>query len=192
MVIGTQVKLLTLENFLALPETKPASEYLNGEITQKPMPKGRHSRLQGKLCSVINNLVEDPKTAYAFPELRCSFGNRSLVPDIAVFQWENIPFLANGEVPDRFDLPPNWVIEILSPEQKPNKVIGNILHCIEHGSELGWFIDPDDHSVLIFSRDRQPQLVEGEQLLPSLSNILLKITSKELFAWLKMRNPTVD
>jgi Uma2 family endonuclease len=192
MVISTQVKPLTLEDFLARPETKPASEYIKGEITQKPMPKGRHSRLQGKLCSVINNLAEDSKTAYAFPELRCSFGNRSIVPDIAVFQWQNIPFLADGEIPDRFELSPDWVIEILSPEQKPNKVIGNILHCLEHGSELGWFVDPDDHSVLIFSRDRQPRLIEGEQLLPTLTNIPLQITADDLFAWLKMGSPEVN
>lgn len=192
MVISTQFKPLTLEDFLAQPETKPASEYIKGEITQKPMPKGRHSRLQGKLCSVINNLVEDSKTAYAFPELRCSFGNRSTVPDIAVFQWQNIPFLAEGQVPDRFELSPDWVIEILSPGQKTNKVIGNILHCLEHGSELGWFVDPDDHSVLIFSRDRQPRLIEGEQLVPTLTNIPLQITADDLFTWLKMDSPKVD
>lgn len=46
---------ITLEEFLQLPETKPAREYINGEIIQKPMPKGRHSRLQGKLCAAINH-----------------------------------------------------------------------------------------------------------------------------------------
>jgi Uma2 family endonuclease len=35
---------ITLEEFLKLPETKPASEYIDGEIIQKPMPKTRHSR----------------------------------------------------------------------------------------------------------------------------------------------------
>ena len=46
---------VSLEEFLKLPETKPASEYINGEIIQKPIPKGRHSRWQGKLCTVIND-----------------------------------------------------------------------------------------------------------------------------------------
>ena len=36
---------LTLEEFLKLPETKPASEYIEGEILQKSMPKAKHSRL---------------------------------------------------------------------------------------------------------------------------------------------------
>ena len=81
----TTTQPLTLEEFLKLPETKPASEYINGEIIQKPMPKGRHSRLQGKVCNSINQVAEDEKIAYAFPELRCTFGGRSIVPDIAVF-----------------------------------------------------------------------------------------------------------
>lgn len=185
---GAVKKSLTLQQFLELPDTKPAQEFINGVILQKPMPKGRHSRLQGKLCSVINNLAEDSKIAYAFPELRCSFGNRSIVPDIAIFQWEKIPFLKNGEVPDRFTLPPSWIIEILSPEQQPNRVIANILYCIEYGSVLGWFIDPDDHSVLSFSPNQQPRLIEGEQLLPSLSSIPLELTTNDLFSWLTM-NP---
>lgn len=75
---------LTLQEFLQLPEIKPASEYINGEIIQKPMPKGRHSRLQGKLCATINLVPEPPKIAYGFPELRCSFGGGSIVPDVAI------------------------------------------------------------------------------------------------------------
>ncbi|AGY60613.1 hypothetical protein GKIL_4367 [Gloeobacter kilaueensis JS1] len=76
--------LIALEAFLKLPETKPASEYIDGEIIQKPMPKGRHSRLQARLCTVVNAGAEGQKIAYAFPERRCSFGGRSIVPDISV------------------------------------------------------------------------------------------------------------
>jgi Uma2 family endonuclease len=34
-MVATSVKNLTLESFLALPETKPASEYIDGKIVQK-------------------------------------------------------------------------------------------------------------------------------------------------------------
>lgn len=187
-------KPITLEEFLKLPETKPASQYINGEIIQKSMPKGRHSRLQGKLCAVINQVTEEQKIAYAFPELRCTFGDRSIVPDIAVFQWNHIPFTTDGEVPDNFELHPDWTIEIFSPEQKPNKIIGNILHCLQHGCQLGWFIDPDDRSVLVFMPNQQPELLQGsvsealpaEARLPLLAGIELELTADQVFAWLKM------
>jgi Uma2 family endonuclease len=39
------VKSLTLEEFLQLPETEPASEFIHGQISQKPMPQGEHSLL---------------------------------------------------------------------------------------------------------------------------------------------------
>ncbi|NER36170.1 MAG: Uma2 family endonuclease [Oscillatoria sp. SIO1A7] len=179
---------LSLAEFLQLPETKPASEFIAGEISQKPIPKGRHSRLQAKLSNEINLVTEEAKIAYAFTELRCSFGSRSIVPDIAVFLWQNIPFLADGEVPDRFEIPPDWVIEIISPEQKTNKVIGNILYCMDRGSQLGWLIDPDDKSVLVFLRDRQPKpiLMENNDTLPALEGIELNLTVDRLFGWLKM------
>ncbi|OLP19297.1 hypothetical protein BST81_05940 [Leptolyngbya sp. 'hensonii'] len=177
---------LTLQEFLELPETKPASEYIDGRVIQKPMPKGRHSRLQGKLCAAINQVAEDLKIAYAFPELRCSFAGRSIVPDIAVFRWHRIPFTAAGDVPDNFDLPPDWTIEILSPEQKPNKVLGNLLHCLEHGSNLGWFIDPDDVSILVLQPQQQPVLCQGTQVLPVLPDLALPLTGTQVFHWLKM------
>ncbi len=177
---------LTLEEFLQLPETKPGKEYINGIIIQKPMPKGRHSRLQSKLCNVINNVVESDKIAYAFPELRCTFGGRSIIPDVAVFLWENIVFSDGGEVADDFRIRPNWVIEILSPNQKPNKVIGNILHCLSSGCELGWFIDPDDQSILVFTNGQQPQLLQNTDILPVLAAIDLELTADEIFSWLKM------
>ncbi len=177
---------LTLAEFLQLPETKPASEYINGHIIQKPMPKGRHSRLQGKLCATINQVAENAKIAYAFPELRCSFGGRSIVPDVAVFRWERIPFTAEGSVPDNFDLPPDWTIEILSPEQRPNKVLGNMLHCLEHGSQLGWFVDPDDLSILYLRPQQQPTLCRSEQRLPVFPDLELTLSASQVFGWLKM------
>lgn len=179
-------KTLTLEEFLKLPETEPASEYINGQIIQKPMPKGRHSRLQGKLCAAVNQVSEEQKIAYAFPELRCSFGGRSIVPDVAVFSWSRISFTVDDQVPDNFELPLDWTIEILSPEQKANKVIGNILHCLKYGSRLGWFIDPDDLSILGFLPEQQPVLLQGEDLLPVLSEIEIKLTVNQVFGWLKM------
>ncbi|BAT53531.1 hypothetical protein NOS3756_24920 [Nostoc sp. NIES-3756] len=183
---ATTTQPLTLEDFLKLPETKPVNEYINGEIIPKPMPKGRHSRLQGKLCAAVNQVTEEAKIAYAFPELRCSFGDRSIVPDVAVFIWERIQFTADGQVADNFELPPDWTIEILSPEQKPNKVIGNILYCLQYGSRLGWFIDPEDTSILTFLPGQQPELIQGEHYLPVLPEIEINLTVNQVFSWLKM------
>ncbi|MGL5074845.1 MAG: Uma2 family endonuclease [Waterburya sp.] len=182
----TTASVHSLEEFQKLPETKPASEYIKGEIVQKPMPKGKHSRLQLRLCNSINEQAESQKLAYAFPELRCSFGNRSIVPDIAVFKWSRIPFDTDGEVPNDFLLPPDWTIEILSPEQSSNRVIGNILYCLQHGCQLGWLIDPSDRSILVFQPDQQPALLQDKDYLFVLQGLDLELTVETIFSWLKM------
>ncbi|MBD1936879.1 Uma2 family endonuclease [Microcoleus sp. FACHB-68] len=77
-------------------------------------------------------------------------------------------------------------IEILSHEQKPNQVIGNILHCLRYGCRLGWFIDPDDFSILVFLPNQQPELLQGGDRLPVLEEINLELTAEQVFGWLKM------
>jgi Uma2 family endonuclease len=38
-MVQTPTKPLTLDEFLKRPETKPASQFINGQIIEKPMPK---------------------------------------------------------------------------------------------------------------------------------------------------------
>jgi len=176
---------LTLEEFLKLPETKPGSEFIEGRIYQKPMPQGKHSRLQFKLCETVNQVTEAPKIALAFPELRCTFGNRSIIPDVAVFSWERIPFDANREIENVFKIPPDWAIEILSPDQNATKVISNLLHCLNHGTKLGWFVDPGDRVILAFLPGQQPLELTGSQILPVLPSVALELAAEQVFEWLK-------
>jgi Uma2 family endonuclease len=187
-MVQTPTKPITLEEFLQLPETKPASEYINGQIIQKPMPQGKHSILQGELVTAINTVVKPKKIAIAFPELRCTFGGRSIVPDVTVFAWERIPLDENGDVANVFPTYPDWTIEILSPDQNQTKVTGNILHCLKHGSKLGWLLDPDERSVLVYPPGKQPELLqEASDLLPVPDLVAeLRLTVGDLFGWLKL------
>ncbi|MBE9168986.1 Uma2 family endonuclease [Pleurocapsales cyanobacterium LEGE 06147] len=177
---------ITLEEFLKLPETKPASEYIDGQIIQKPMPQGKHSTIQTELSTTINVILKPQQIARAFSELRCTFGGRSTVPDISVFTWSKIPRDENGEVANLFFIPPDWTIEILSPEQSQTKVTKNILHCLHHGTQMGWLIDPDEQTVFVYFPGQQLEVFDKpEQKLPvpSFANEL-HLSVGNLFGWL--------
>lgn len=179
-------KTLTLEEFLQQTETKPASEYIDGRIIQKPMPQGKHSTIQGELVPAINSVVKPKRLARAFPELRCTFGGRSTVPDIAVFVWNRIPRDQNGEVANTFPIAPDWTIEILSPDQSQTKVTKNILHCLKHGTQMGWLIDPDEQTVFVYRPKQETEVFDELDALlpvPSFANDI-QLTVKDLFAWL--------
>ncbi|MGB6299916.1 MAG: Uma2 family endonuclease [Rivularia sp. (in: cyanobacteria)] len=187
-MVRTQIKTLTLEEFLALPEIKPANEYINGQIIQKPMPQGKHSKLQGELVTTVNSITKPKQVALAFPELRCTFGGRSIVPDVAVFTWERIPLDENGDIANVFQNPPVVTIEILSPDQSQTKVTGNILHCLKYGTKLGWLIDREERSILVFPLAQQPELLrEVDDLVPVPDFIKeLRLTVGDIFNWLKL------
>ncbi|MBE9129950.1 MULTISPECIES: Uma2 family endonuclease [unclassified Coleofasciculus] len=176
---------LALEDFLKLTyvEESPAWEYVDGIALQKPMPKTRHSILQKRLLNVIDNNSEDYT---ALPELRCTFGGRSVVPDVAVIGWNRIEVNEVGEPEDNFTKAPDWTIEILSPDQKATPVIDNILHCLRYGCQLGWMIDPDDYSVLMFAPHQEPKVGRGDCLLLVIEGINLTLTAEQVFAWLKV------
>ena len=65
------------------------------------MSQGQHSPIQGELVTAINAVTKANRIAWAFPELRCTYpagshpadvyGGGSIVPDVAVFQWERLP-----------------------------------------------------------------------------------------------------
>jgi Uma2 family endonuclease len=185
-MVQISAQSLTLEEFLMLPETKPASEYIDGRIIQKPMPQGEHSVIQTELAPAINSIVKPKKTARAFCELRCTFGERSIVPDISVFLWERIPRNENGGIANVFSIAPDWTIEILSPDQNQTKVTKNILHCLKHGTNMGWLIDPKERSVFVYLRDRPTTVYDEPKTplpVPEFATDF-NITVEGLFGWL--------
>ena len=177
---------ISLEEFLLLPETKPASEYVDGKIYQKDMPQGKHSTLQFEFPSVINRVGKPQKLAYVFPELRCTFGGCAVVPDIVVFEWPRIPLSSQGEIENRFEIAPDWIIEILSPDQSSTRVINKILFCLKNKTKLGWLIDPEEKLVLVFKPQQQPEAKEGQDVLPVLDVVSdLQLSADDLFELLK-------
>jgi Uma2 family endonuclease len=189
-MVQTPVRQITLEEFLALPDTKPASEYIDGEIIQKPMPQGQHSVIQKKLLLTIDPILNDAGIGQAFPELRCTFGGRAVVPDVVVFEEANISYDDNGDIVNVVSIPPDWIIEILSPDQSTTKVLKKIDHCLAHGTQMGWLIDPTDQSIFVIAADRTLQIIdEPSAILPVPAFATsIQLTVDQLFSWIKKKS----
>ena len=185
-MVQAPVKPITLEDFLEQPDTKPASEYIDGQIIQKPMPKASHSGIQAGLIKAIDPALTPNKKGRAFPELRCTFDGRSIVPDITVLPWSKIPRNEKGKLADELFDAPDWIIEILSPEQSQTKVVRKILHALEHGSQLGWLIDPEEECVFGYTQDLKTTLYEkSDEKLPVPEFAAdFHLTVGELVSWL--------
>lgn len=173
-----------LEDFFNFPETNPASEFIKGEIIQKPIRQGENSLLRLEICEAINRVAKSQKIAIAFPELRCTFGGESIVPDLSVFRWERIPVQSSGRIANSFEIYPDWAIEILSPDQKQTLVLSKLLHCSQNGTELGWLIDSETESIITIFPNQRIEIFQGATKLPVIEGITLELTAEQLFTWL--------
>ena len=164
---------LTLDEFLKLPEEEPAG--------------GHHSALQGAVCELISPFARPMKLAYAFLELRTTYGGHSYVPDAAVYRWERIPRTAAGEVADDFFKPPDIAVEVVSPEQSVNALVRRCLWYVDHGVRLALLIDPDDRSVIMFRPGSQPSALRGADRI-DVADVLpgFQLTVADLFAALSL------
>ena len=159
MAIATRV--LTLEEFLTLPEEEPSLEFVDGEVTQKVSPQGQHGILQFEIARLLDSLARPGKLARVIPELRSTYARASTVPDISVYRWERIPVLSSGKAANRFFDPPDIAVEIVSPEQSTNALLRRCLWYVANGVQIALLVDPDDESVVLFRPDRAPVALRG-------------------------------
>jgi Uma2 family endonuclease len=179
---------LTLEQFLELPECKPALEYAaDGEVTEKVSPKGQHSRLQFKIAEWFNRQTEPRRLALALPELRTTYAGASYVPDVAIYRWERIPRTPTGEIADDFFEPPDVAVEILSPRQALDGLVRHCQWYVDHGVRLALLVAPRDRAIVVFRPGASQHTLGGrdvvqlDELLPGLTLVV-----EEVFALLSL------
>jgi len=166
---------LTLEKFLAQPniESSPAWELIAECAIQKAMPTLFHSRLQRNLVNYINAHTDRYE---AIQELRCLVPPYSPVPDIAIIKCDRLP-----DQDGPFSGAPDWLIEILSPDQGTLDLQNKILHCLIHGTQLAWLIDLSRQQVWVWQGNDLPLICAGVDILPSLG-VLPELTVEIVMA----------
>jgi Uma2 family endonuclease len=163
MSIGAR---LTLEEFLSLPETKPGSEYIDGEVVQKPMPSTDRTIIQRLLSFVFTLFLREFPIADGGTEWRCVFGppghDFARLPDFALVLRERLRG-TRGDEP--FRGAPDFAVEILSPDDRMSDAFAKVRLYLEHGVRLVWLIDPRTGTVLVWSVWGSPrQFGEGDTL----------------------------
>jgi Uma2 family endonuclease len=145
MVIRSGV---TIDEFLRMPETKPASELIWGEVVQKPMTKRSHWRTAQVIAELLGRYMAS-HGGDAGPEatvpLRAT-GN-VFVPDMAYWAPEK-PQGTNEEA-----MPATLAIEIRSEGQSMAFLRRKCRSYRESGVDVAWLIDPDHQTVEVFDGD---------------------------------------
>ncbi len=157
---------LTLEAFLARPETKPYAEYIDGKVVRKPMPTTWHGMIQGLLSFVFTLYLRAHPIRYVGPEIRCIFGppggERAYVPDFVFVRTEG------GTAPPTNEPlrgAPDLAVEILSPTDRMMRVRQKVRFYLEHGVRLVWIVDPERRTVMVMTSPEVTRILTEDDTL---------------------------
>jgi len=127
-----------------LPDTV-IGEIIDGELVVSPRPASRHARIATQLTVGLGKPFDEddgrggPGGWWILFEPELKLGRHTLVPDIAGWRRERMP-----EFPDvpAFELAPDWVCEIISPQSARRDRIAKPRIYAKAGVEWLWLIDP--------------------------------------------------
>ncbi|MBN3886357.1 MAG: Uma2 family endonuclease [Nostoc sp.] len=174
---------LTLQEFLNLPtgEGDVTYELVDGQAIPKMSPKKFHS----KLTRALLNLIE-----------QCCEGKGEICPELAVVltrrgrDWMPIPdilYISNERLPADWDqegacsVPPDLVIEIISPGQTFGQMTAKAKDYLDAKVLRVWVLDSKARSITVFYPDAAPQTYMGEELLTDSLFEGLEFTVEQVF-----------
>jgi hypothetical protein len=140
----------TYEDIITLPENQ-VGEILYGQLHTHPRPAPKHalaySALGYSLGGPFSAGVGGPGGWWILDEPELHLGQDVIVPDLAGWRRERMP-----ELPETawFELPPDWVCEILSPSTaRTDRALKMPIYARDGVPHL-WLIDPDARTLEVY------------------------------------------
>ena len=152
--MATIAHSISLEEYMHTSYS-PDCEYIDGEIVERNVGKGKHAVTQLTVGSILRERVSQ-KGFLAATEYRVQVtATRVRIPDVCVV----------GELEDVVTKPPFLCVEVLSPEDRWSRTNSLISDYHAMGVPCVWVIDPWSSRAWVFDLDQPPQEVLDGRLI---------------------------
>jgi Uma2 family endonuclease len=179
---------LTLDEFLLLPEEKPALEYDRGVITKKMAPMGWHGKLQLRIAMRFEQHGHPARRLSAFTETRVTWTDegKSYVPDVIAYLIEREPVEPDGYIVNQLTVTPDIAVEIWSAGQVLGTQMDRCRWYVAHGVPVAILVHPDRRRVWTIRPGAERGPLEGTDVI-DLSDVSdgLAFTVDDLFEELR-------
>src|SRR6266508_305446 len=150
--MSTEVKLMTADELLALPQDEFRYELVNGEL-KKMSPAGqRHGRITVRLTEPLAKYVREHQLGQVYAA-ETGFKLKSnpdtvRAADIAFVQRERLEVL--GETESFWPGAPDLAVEVNSPSDTVREVEKKVMEWLEFGARLVWVVSSKMYSVTVY------------------------------------------
>lgn len=156
------------EDLLRFREPGKTAELVRGVLVVREPPGTHHGRCANRLAHRLTQFVE--QHAPALGEVFAQDTGFKIARDPDTVRAPDVAFVARdrlSQIPTAgyADLAPDWVVEILSPDDRPGEVLEKIGQWLDAGVRLVWVIDPIRRGARIYRADGTESLVGPEEVL---------------------------
>jgi Uma2 family endonuclease len=166
-------KPITAEEFLAWPDDGLRHELIRGEVVSMSLPGERHGEVALEIAWLIKNHVKRHNLGKVYPETGFLIErNPDTVrgPDVAFVRAEQLAKITDSQ--KHVPFAPDLAVEVMSPNDRPDKVEEKAETWLAAGSREVWAVDPDARTVTIYRPSARPVLlaqiesIDGGTVLP--------------------------
>jgi Uma2 family endonuclease len=130
---------MTADEYLALGETQERYELVDGVVIMSPSPIRRHNKVTNEILGQLRDFAERTNLIEFFSDIDVQFSPALVYrPDISVFRAGRL--LSDDSEP--LDLPPDLIVEVLSPSTKPFDLNTKRDDYQRFGVGEYWVVDP--------------------------------------------------
>src|SRR5918999_3005620 len=155
--MSTKTEKLTFEAYLALPETKQRYEIVDGVLIMPPAPTPAHQWFSKRIFLRLDNFVEERRLGvvlFAPVDLLIQREPlRTRQPDILYLSAERtgIRGLAELQGLQFLEVPPDLVVEVLSPSNTRRDIEGKLEDYQRIGVKECWLFSPEAETTEVVS-----------------------------------------
>lgn len=155
--------LVTLDEYLAMAETEPATELIDGRLEQKPVGRYRHGRAQTRLAQALGRFPAT-QLGEAITELTVRFPAadrpNARIPDVSYWLPGNVPD-PDQDYPDEA---PDLAAEVLSKDQSRRSLQQRLDFLRSAGSACTLLIDPWARTIEVHDGEQSWLAYEDDQV----------------------------
>jgi Uma2 family endonuclease len=173
--MSTEIRLLTAEEFAALPGSRH-QELVDGEVVEVMPPGRKHGKLAFRIGKLLDRWAEQIPGGEIGVESGFILGRDPDIvrsPDVYYVRSERIP---EGDVSDGFwNIAPDLAIEVVSPHDTAGEVRAKVREYLAAGSAAVWVVYPSTREVIAHTPDGLARAygpgatLEMPELLPGFS-----------------------
>jgi Uma2 family endonuclease len=159
-------RLLTADEYARLPDSGCPTELVRGEVITMNPPRSRHGQVCANACFILRSFAKQHDLGHVLSNDSGVITERDpdtvRGADIAYYSYTRVP---KGRLAGYLPVPPDVVLEVLSPDDRPGRVAAKVQEYLNVGVATVVVLDAEDDRAFIYELGRVPRELGGADRL---------------------------